>query len=168
MIWENSLHTSETDCFVQESGVLCQTRYAFVYLQHPPYTAFGKTVTAIGLIAERKINTLILVHTKALLDQWKSRLEEFLEIDFTEEDLPKKRGSALYLTLIFSVVFIIIIIHSCYTHLQAVCFYVVLHKRPAKEMKVKLEVQFFCVYLTFGTRAASLLPQVPVLVFFNF
>lgn len=55
-------------------------------------TAFGKTVTAISLIAERKVNTLILVHTKALLDQWKSRLEEFLEIDFTKEDLPKKRG----------------------------------------------------------------------------
>ena len=55
-------------------------------------TAFGKTVTAIGLIAERKVNTLILVHTKALLDQWKSRLEEFLQIDFTEDDLPKKRG----------------------------------------------------------------------------
>ena len=54
-------------------------------------TAFGKTVTAIGLIAERKVNTLILVHTKALLDQWKSRLEEFLQIDFTEDDLPKKR-----------------------------------------------------------------------------
>ena len=51
-------------------------------------TAFGKTVTAIGLIAERKINTLILVHTKALLDQWKSRLEEFLQIDFTEDNLP--------------------------------------------------------------------------------
>lgn len=47
-------------------------------------TAFGKTVTAIGLIAERKVNTLILVHIKALLDQWKSRLEEFLQIDFTE------------------------------------------------------------------------------------
>ena len=55
-------------------------------------TAFGKTVTAIGLIAERKVNTLILVHTKALLDQWKSRLEEFLQIDFTEDELPKKRG----------------------------------------------------------------------------
>ena len=55
-------------------------------------TAFGKTVTAIGLIAERKVNTLILVHTKALLDQWKSRLEEFLQIDFTEDNLPKKRG----------------------------------------------------------------------------
>ena len=55
-------------------------------------TAFGKTVTAIGLIAERKVNTLILVHTKALLDQWKSRLEEFLQIDFTEDALLKKRG----------------------------------------------------------------------------
>ena len=55
-------------------------------------TAFGKTVTAIGLIAERKVNTLILVHTKALLDQWKSRLEEFLQIDFTEDNLPQKRG----------------------------------------------------------------------------
>jgi superfamily II DNA or RNA helicase len=29
-------------------------------------TAFGKTVTAIGLIAKLKINTLILVHTQAL------------------------------------------------------------------------------------------------------
>ena len=55
-------------------------------------TAFGKTVTAIGLIAERKVNTLILVHTRTLLDQWKSRLEEFLQIDFTEDSLPKKRG----------------------------------------------------------------------------
>ena len=55
-------------------------------------TAFGKTVTAIGLIAERKVNTLILVHTKTLLDQWKSRLEEFLQIDFTEDNLPQKRG----------------------------------------------------------------------------
>lgn len=55
-------------------------------------TAFGKTVTAIGLIAERQVNTLILVHTKALLAQWKSRLEEFLQIDFTEDALLKKRG----------------------------------------------------------------------------
>ena len=55
-------------------------------------TAFGKTVAAIGLIAKRKVSTLILVHTKALLDQWKARLEGFIEIDFTEEDEPKKRG----------------------------------------------------------------------------
>ena len=43
-------------------------------------TAFGKTVFAIAMIARRKINTLILVHRKSLLDQWKRQLEEFLEI----------------------------------------------------------------------------------------
>ena len=40
-------------------------------------TAFGKTVAAIGLIAKLQVNTLILVHTKALLDQWKNELEKF-------------------------------------------------------------------------------------------
>ena len=44
-------------------------------------TAFGKTVAAIGLIAEHCVNTLILVHTKTLLDQWVQRLEQFLVID---------------------------------------------------------------------------------------
>ena len=44
-------------------------------------TAFGKTVAAIGLIAEHSVNTLILIHTKALLDQWVQRLEQFLVVD---------------------------------------------------------------------------------------
>jgi len=44
---------------------------------HAP-TAFGKTVTAIGLIARRKANTLILVHSRQLLDQWRERLRVFL------------------------------------------------------------------------------------------
>ena len=39
---------------------------------------FGKTVAAIGLITKRGVNTLILVHTKALLDQWVQRLERYL------------------------------------------------------------------------------------------
>jgi superfamily II DNA or RNA helicase len=55
-------------------------------------TAFGKTVTAIGMIAKLKVNTLILVHTKALLDQWKSKLEKFLIIDQEIEDQTQKRG----------------------------------------------------------------------------
>lgn len=55
-------------------------------------TAFGKTVTAAALIAQRKINTLILVHSKALLMQWHERLSEFLDIDFIEDNVPKKRG----------------------------------------------------------------------------
>jgi len=44
---------------------------------HAP-TAFGKTVTAIGMIAKRKANTLILVHSRQLLDQWQERLNSFL------------------------------------------------------------------------------------------
>lgn len=44
-------------------------------------TAFGKTVFAIAMIAQRKVNALILVHRKSLLDQWKKQLEEFLEIN---------------------------------------------------------------------------------------
>lgn len=55
-------------------------------------TAFGKTVTAAVLIARRKTNTLILVHSKALLMQWHERQSEFLDIDFTEEEISKKRG----------------------------------------------------------------------------
>lgn len=45
---------------------------------HAP-TAFGKTVTAIGVIVSRKVNTLILTHSRQLLDQWQERLESFLE-----------------------------------------------------------------------------------------
>ena len=59
-------------------------------------TAFGKTVVAIKLIAEKKINTLILVDKISLLSQWKERLSEFLTINeiLPEEPItqPPKRG----------------------------------------------------------------------------
>lgn len=55
-------------------------------------TAFGKTVIAAKLIAERKINTLILVHRQQLLSQWTSRLFEFLNIFEELPALEKKRG----------------------------------------------------------------------------
>ncbi|MEH6650501.1 MAG: DEAD/DEAH box helicase family protein [Motiliproteus sp.] len=45
---------------------------------HAP-TAFGKTVTAVGIIAERKVNTLILVHSKELVTQWQERLQTFTQ-----------------------------------------------------------------------------------------
>nr|VFK57391.1 MAG: hypothetical protein BECKTC1821F_GA0114240_101721 [Candidatus Kentron sp. TC] len=44
---------------------------------HAP-TAFGKTITAIGVIAERRVNTLILTHTRQLLGQWRERIQSFL------------------------------------------------------------------------------------------
>ncbi len=41
-------------------------------------TAFGKTVLAAWLIAQRGVNTLILVHRRQLLEQWVERLATFL------------------------------------------------------------------------------------------
>jgi hypothetical protein len=41
-------------------------------------TAFGKTVVAAQLIAERKVSTLVVVHRQQLLDQWRVRLMMFL------------------------------------------------------------------------------------------
>ena len=51
-----------------DEGVLCAP------------TAFGKTVAAAKLIAERRVSTLILVHRRQLLDQWRARLAVFLDV----------------------------------------------------------------------------------------
>ena len=47
-------------------------------------TAFGKTVIAAWLIAARKTNTLVLVHRRQLLDQWRERLTTFLNLPSKE------------------------------------------------------------------------------------
>ncbi len=47
-------------------------------------TAFGKTVVAAWLIAARKVNTLVLVHRRQLLDQWRERLATFLNLPIKE------------------------------------------------------------------------------------
>ena len=51
-----------------ETGILAAT------------TAFGKTVVAAWLVAQRGVNTLVLVHRRQLLDQWIERLSTFLEM----------------------------------------------------------------------------------------
>jgi superfamily II DNA or RNA helicase/very-short-patch-repair endonuclease len=51
-----------------ETGVLAAT------------TAFGKTVIAAWLIAQRGVSTLVLVHRRQLLDQWIERLSAFLGV----------------------------------------------------------------------------------------
>src|SRR6266403_3854389 len=51
-----------------DEGVLCAP------------TAFGKTVLAAKLIADRAVNTLILVHREQLLEQWRARLAAFLDL----------------------------------------------------------------------------------------
>jgi hypothetical protein len=49
-------------------------------------TAFGKTVVAAYLIAQRQVNTLIVVHRRQLLDQWVEALSQFLSL------VPKEIG----------------------------------------------------------------------------
>jgi len=44
-------------------------------------TAFGKTVVAAAMIANRGVNTLVLVHRMELLNQWQERLRAFLCLD---------------------------------------------------------------------------------------
>lgn len=61
----------------QSRAVAAVAKYDLGVLHAP--TAFGKTVTAIALIHKRKVNTLILVHSRQLLDQWKERLSAFLD-----------------------------------------------------------------------------------------
>jgi len=55
-------------------------------------TAFGKTVIGAYLIGQRRINTLILVPSSALLEQWKTSLEKFLDIREALPEPPKRRG----------------------------------------------------------------------------
>lgn len=60
-----------------------QKEPAFAILKHDigvlsAPTAFGKTTIAAYLIAERKVNTLVLVHRRLLMDQWHERLKTFL------------------------------------------------------------------------------------------
>lgn len=43
-------------------------------------TAFGKTVVAAWMIAARKTNTLILVHRRQLMGQWRDQLSLFLDL----------------------------------------------------------------------------------------
>lgn len=55
-------------------------------------TAFGKTVTAIGMIARRRTNTLILVHSRALLQQWKDEIGKFLAIREDASGQEERKG----------------------------------------------------------------------------
>lgn len=48
-------------------------------------TAFGKTVIGANLIARRKVNTLVLVHTVEIMNNWVRDLNKFLTVN---EELP--------------------------------------------------------------------------------
>lgn len=55
-------------------------------------TAFGKTVVCSYLISQRKVNTLILLQSKDLLEQWVEELNRFLLIDEEPPTYKTKTG----------------------------------------------------------------------------
>ena len=55
-------------------------------------TAFGKTVVCSAIIAEKKVNTLIILESSALMEQWKEALDKFLDINEEPPEYRTKTG----------------------------------------------------------------------------
>ena len=109
-------------------------------------TGFGKTVIAAWLIAKRRVNTLVLVHRRQLMEQWVDRLTAFLGLP--PESIGrigggrKKRTGVLDVGLVQSLVrkrevdaciaeYGYIIVDECH-HLAAQSFQQVVRKAQAK------------------------------------
>lgn len=117
-----------------DTGILCAP------------TAFGKTVSAAALIAQRGVNTLVLVHRTELLRQWQERLQAFLgvgkevvgtlgggkpkltgQIDIAVMQSLSRQGEISDLVKNYGQ----IIIDECH-HLSAVSFEALLRSSPAR------------------------------------
>ncbi|MEO6775400.1 MAG: DEAD/DEAH box helicase family protein [Kofleriaceae bacterium] len=64
---------------IQEQAARALQAHDLGVLVAPP--GIGKTVVGIHAIAQRACSTLVLVHRQPLLDQWRTQLAVFLEID---------------------------------------------------------------------------------------
>ena len=108
-------------------------------------TAFGKTVLALWMIAERKVNTVILVHRKLLADQWVERINQFLGIPKKDigyfSGTKKKRTGIIDIVVMQSIVkkdtvaewisdYGQIIVDECH-HISAASFERIIRKCPA-------------------------------------
>lgn len=108
--------------------------------------AFGKTVLACALIAKRKIPTLVLVHSRPILGQWRNSLSSFLGIPKkeigvwggTKHKLSGKIDIAMLQTLArkenveeISSVYGQIIVDECH-HVPAASFEASLKRIPAR------------------------------------
>ena len=63
----------------QEAAVTSMLNHDTGVLSAPP--GFGKTVAAAAVIAQRGVNTLVMVHRTELQKQWRERLQAFLDVD---------------------------------------------------------------------------------------
>ncbi len=63
----------------QQAAVEDVSRFDFALLEAG--TGSGKTIMALALIAERQRPTLVVVHSKELLYQWRDRIKQFLNVE---------------------------------------------------------------------------------------
>jgi superfamily II DNA or RNA helicase len=110
-------------------------------------TGSGKTVMALYMIAERKQPTLIITHTKELLNQWTNRIEQFLgippneigRIGDGERNVGKKITVALVQTL-----------YKCASQVSPHIGYLIVdecHRTPARTFTEAVSA-FDCKYMT--------------------
>lgn len=128
----------------QQSAVDAMLLHADGVLLAPP--GAGKTVMGCAVIAARKVPTLILVHRKTLLDQWHSRLIQFLGLEKKQVGLLAADGSHRGLPIVIGMIqtltksshpgsllepFTQVIIDECH-HVPAASFEAVMKACPAR------------------------------------
>ena len=129
---------------LQANAALAMLAHDDGVLVAPPGT--GKTVIACALIAERKLPTLVLAHSKPLLEQWRAQLTTLL--DLPSKQIGQKGGGRRRLTGIVDLAMIqslkaiddldaffggygLIVIDECH-HLPAFSFEAAVRHAPAR------------------------------------
>ncbi len=128
----------------QQSAVDAMLLHADGVLLAPPGT--GKTVMGCAVIVARKVPTLILVHRKTLLDQWHSRLIQFLGMEKKQVGMLAADGTHRGLPIVIGMIqtltksshkgslldpFTQVIIDECH-HVPAASFEAVMKACPAR------------------------------------
>ncbi|HVC86623.1 MAG TPA: DEAD/DEAH box helicase family protein [Gaiellaceae bacterium] len=129
---------------LQASAAAAMLAHDAGVLVAPPGT--GKTVIACALIAERKLPTLVLAHSKPLLEQWRAQLATLLNL--SSKQIGQKGGGRRKLTGIVDLAMIqslkaiddldaffgdygLIVIDECH-HLPAFSFEAAVRHAPAR------------------------------------
>ena len=129
---------------LQANAALAMLAHDDGVLVAPPGT--GKTVIACALIAERKLPTLVLAHSKPLLEQWRAQLVTLLNL--SSKQIGQKGGGRRKLTGIVDLAMIqslkaiddldaffgdygLIVIDECH-HLPAFSFEAAVRHAPAR------------------------------------
>ncbi len=129
---------------LQQAAVKAMLAHESGVLVAPPGS--GKTVMACALIAERKLPTLILAHSKPLLDQWRTQLEA--QLGLASKQIGQRGGGRRKLTGVVDLAMVqslkaiedlaaffgaygLIVVDECH-HLPAFSFETPVRRAPAR------------------------------------